>query len=84
MGEQEARAKEAERLRGQQVFEFEKERARWQLERDGMGCKVQELEEQLDKVMAQKEALLKENTRVKMESKTAKRGQSGGGYLPSQ
>lgn len=49
-----------------------------------MGCKVQELEEQLDKVMAQKEALLKENTRVKMESKTAKRGQSGGGYLPSQ
>jgi hypothetical protein len=67
LNEAEARAKEAERLRSQNLFEGEKERARWQLERDTMSCKVKELEEQVDKLVMQKESLMKENTRLKVE-----------------
>ena len=78
MNEAEARAKEAERLRSQNLFEGEKERARWQLERDTMSCKVKELEEQVDKLVMQKESLMKENTRLKVEQKSAKQRSVGG------
>ncbi len=45
MQEQESKVKEAEKARSQNMFEYEKERARWQLERDGLLCKAQELED---------------------------------------
>ena len=34
MNEQETKAKEAEKQRSQYMFEFEKDRAKWQLEKD--------------------------------------------------
>lgn len=83
LGEQETKAKEAERARSQGLFEFEKERARWQLERDTLACKVQELEESVEKLVLQKESLMKENTRMKVESKTSKSLLSRHGQQPS-
>lgn len=73
--EQEAKAKEAEKARSQNMFEYEKERARWQLERDGLLCKAQELEDQVEKLLLQKETLIKENTRVKADAKSTKQRQ---------
>lgn len=33
------------------MFEYEKERARWQLEKDSLLCKAQELEDQVEKLV---------------------------------
>lgn len=71
LSEQENKAKEAEKLRSQHMFEYEKERAKWQLEKDSLACKIQELEDQVDKLVHQKESLMKENTRMKVESKAS-------------
>lgn len=49
--ETEAKAKEAERMRSQAMFDYEKERARWQLEKDTLACKLQEAEEQIEKLL---------------------------------
>ena len=40
LAEQEIKAKESEKGRNQNMFEHEKERARWQLEKDILSCKV--------------------------------------------
>jgi len=57
------------------MFEYEKERARWQLERDSLLCKAQELEDQVEKLVLQKETLIKENMRVKADAKSTKQRQ---------
>jgi hypothetical protein len=67
LSEAEAKSKEAERQRSQYMFEHEKERARWQLEKDQVASKVQELDEQVEKLVLQKESLMKENTRMRVE-----------------
>lgn len=72
VAELEQRVKDAERTRSQGMFEHEKERARWQLDKDALGCKMQELEEQVEKLLLQKETLMKENTRMKVENKQSK------------
>jgi hypothetical protein len=58
------------------MFEYEKERARWQLERDQLSCKSQEQDEHIDKLVHQKETLMKENARIKLESKSTKAASS--------
>lgn len=72
LSEVETKCKDAEKMRSQHMFEYEKERARWQLEKDQYMCKLQEMEEQVEKLVHQKETLMKENTRIKLESKSTK------------
>ena len=72
LSEVEAKCKDAEKMRSQHMFEYEKERATWQLEKDQLMCKGQEQEEHIDKLVHQKETLMKENTRIKLESKSSK------------
>ncbi len=45
LAEVETKCKDAEKMRSQHMFEYEKERARWQLEKDQYMCKLQEMEE---------------------------------------
>ena len=47
------------------IFEFEKERAKWGLEKDFLTTQKQEVQEQLDRVQRRNEQLLKENERLK-------------------
>ena len=69
----EQKAKDSENKRSQLMFEFEKERAKWQLEKDNIQNKVHEMEELLDKLNHRKEQLLKENERLKAENKGSKK-----------
>lgn len=47
------------------LFEFEKERAKWSLEKDFLSSQKQEVQEQLDRIQRRNEQLLKENERLK-------------------
>ena len=47
------------------IFEFEKERAKWGLEKDFLATQKQEVQEQLDRISRRNEQLLKENERLK-------------------
>ena len=69
LAEAETKAKDAERTRGLQNFELEKERARWQLEKDGYLCKVNELEDTVEKLVGQKETLMKDNVKMSAQVK---------------
>lgn len=54
------------------MFEYEKERTKWVYEKDLLASKLQELEELNEKLLLQKESLMKENTRIKLEQKSSK------------
>lgn len=73
LGEYEQKAKDAESKRSQLMFEFEKERAKWQLEKDNLQSKTHEMEELIEKLNHRKEQLLKENERLKAENKGSKK-----------
>lgn len=55
LSEYEQKAKDAESKRSQLMFEFEKERAKWQLEKDNLQSKTHEMEELNDKLNHRKE-----------------------------
>lgn len=63
------------------IFEFEKERAKWGLEKDFLTTQKQEVQEQLDRVQRRNEQLLKENERLKSDKnrKGYLYGQGGAG-----
>ena len=65
----EQKHKESESKRSVLLFEHEKERAKWNLEKDHISTMKTELQEQLEKSEKRKEALLRENERLKSESK---------------
>jgi hypothetical protein len=73
LSEYEQKAKDAESKRSQLMFEFEKERAKWQLEKDNLQNKCHEMEEIIEKLNHRKEQLLKENERLKAENKGTKK-----------
>lgn len=51
------------------MFEFEKERAKWQMERDNLLNLKVELTEQVEKLQVRKDQLLRENEKLRTESK---------------
>ena len=65
--EVEQKCKELENRRSTMVFEFEKERAKWGLERDHIASQKQEVQEQVDRLQRRQETLLRENEKLKNE-----------------
>ena len=68
--EYEKRAKDAEQLRGQQFLENEKERAKWNMERDQLIAKHSDDQESIEKLEKKKEALLRENEKLRNDKGT--------------
>jgi len=71
--EAEQKAKEADSKRGSLVFEYEKERARWNLERDHLANQKNELQELVSKLDKKREGLLRDNEKLKNESRVTRR-----------
>ncbi len=77
MGDIEVRCKELENKRSTMIFDFEKERAKFSLERDHLNTQKSEMQEQIDRLERRKEALLRENEKLKNESRSKRTG-----YVP--
>lgn len=71
--EVEMKAKESESRRSNMMFEFEKEKARWNLEKDHMVTEIEELQEQYKKAKKRKDALTKEVEKLKNDFRTHRR-----------
>lgn len=67
IAELEAKYKEIENKRNSLIFEFEKERAKWNLDKDHLMNLKNEISDQLEKVERKKELLLRENEKLKNE-----------------
>lgn len=63
--EYEKRAKDAEHMRSQQFLDNEKERAKWNSERDYLISKQHEDQDMIDRLEKRKEALLRENEKLR-------------------
>lgn len=79
----EQKCKELESKRSTMFFEFEKEKAKWGLEKDFLTSQKQEVQEQVERVQRKQEQLLKENERLKSEKTRQKsylygQGNAGG------
>ena len=55
------------------MFEFEKERAKWQLERDNLISQRVEAQEQMERLQARKDQLVRENEKLKNDSKGSRK-----------
>lgn len=51
------------------LFEYEKERAKWQLERDNLVSQKSEMNEQIERLSLKKDQLLRENEKLRAENK---------------
>ena len=69
----EQRIRDAESKKNLVVFEHEKERAKWQLEKDHLQSQGNELRELLSTMEKKKESLLRENEKLKSETKASKK-----------
>lgn len=65
--------REAEKKRNSLIFEHEKERAKWNLEKDHLVNQKNETLENLNKTEKKKDILLRENERLKNDAKTRAR-----------
>ena len=63
--EMEAKLKDNDRSKTFNVFEIEKEKAKWTTERELLSNKAQELNETIEGLERQKENLLKENEKLR-------------------
>ena len=73
IAESEQKFKDSEGKRGTIVFEHEKERAKWNLERDHLTNIKNDLAENIKKLEKKKEDLLRENEKLKNESRVTRR-----------
>jgi chromosome segregation ATPase len=73
ISEADQKTKESENKRGTLVFEHEKERAKWNLERDHLANQKNELQDLVSKLEKKKEALLRDNEKLKNESRVTRR-----------
>jgi hypothetical protein len=71
--EYEMKAKESESRRSSLMFEFEKERAKWQLEKDNLNNIRSELTDQVEKLQLRKDQLLRENEKIRNENKGSRK-----------
>ena len=65
----EQRVKEVETKRQKLMFELEKERARWNMEKDQLASKNAECVENIERLERRKETLLRENERLKAQTR---------------
>ena len=73
IGDIEQKYKEVENRRSSLIFEFEKERAKWNLDRDHLVNMKNELQDQVEKLEKKKEFLLRENEKLKNEQRATRR-----------
>ncbi|CAD8091386.1 unnamed protein product [Paramecium sonneborni] len=71
--ELETKYKEVESKRSTLIFEFEKERAKWNLDRDHLNNLKNELTDQLDRLRKKEELLLRDNEKLKNEQRATRR-----------
>mmetsp|Transcript_59566 Transcript_59566/g.69042 ORF Transcript_59566/g.69042 Transcript_59566/m.69042 type:complete len:191 (+) Transcript_59566:2-574(+) len=81
--EAENRYKDAESKKNGLVFEHEKKIAKMNMEKDHLANQKQELQESLERLEKKKEALLRENEKLKNESKANRRSMNMTGGLSS-
>lgn len=74
----EQKCKELENKRSTMIFDLEKERAKWGLERDTILNQKQEIQENLDRLQRRQETLVRENEKLKGE-RTNRNKLYGGG-----
>lgn len=83
----EKKAKEAEAKRSQNIFEIEKEKARWQMELDSLRAQKRDQDDIILNLERRKDLLFKENERLKSEWRQSRTSiertsiGSGGGAL---
>ena len=73
MNEWEQKVKESEMKRSQLIFEQEKERARWNVDKDHLLAQKNEVQDQLEKSERKKEFLMRDNERLKNDQRNNKR-----------
>eukprot|EP01017_Pseudomicrothorax_dubius_P004498 TRINITY_DN1091_c0_g1_i1.p1 TRINITY_DN1091_c0_g1~~TRINITY_DN1091_c0_g1_i1.p1 ORF type:complete len:1158 (-),score=548.27 TRINITY_DN1091_c0_g1_i1:121-3594(-) len=73
ISECEQKFKESEAKRGTLIFEHEKDRAKWHMERDHLISQRNELQEAIERLERKKELLLRENEKLKNESRINRR-----------
>ena len=79
LADAEAKTKEAEGKRNSLIFEFEKERAKWALEKDHLHNQKTEAQELSERLEKRKEALLRENEKLKNENRNNRKFMYGAG-----
>ena len=77
INEIEDKYRESERKRSTLIFEHEKERAKWNLEKDHVVQQRNDLQDQMSKLEKRKELLLRENEKLKNDSKMNRRSNMG-------
>ncbi len=84
MGEIENKFRESESKRSTLMLEHEKQKAKWNLEKDHLSNQKSDLQETITKLEKKKEALLRENEKLKSETKINRRsGTLGTGFMSS-
>ena len=73
MQELEQKCKEAENKRSTLIFDFEKERAKWNFEKEMLNGQKTEAQEHAERLEKKKEQLLKENERLKNDLKNSRK-----------
>lgn len=73
MGELEERVREQEKKHSQLIFFHEKERAKWNLEKDHLSQQKFDLQDQVQRLEKKKELLLRENEKIKNQSKSQRK-----------
>lgn len=73
MGLIENKYKEAEHKRNQLLFEYEKERSKWNMDKDHLIQQKNEGQELVEKLEKKKELLLRENEKLRNDNKVTKR-----------
>jgi len=74
--EYEVKLRELENKKNMQVFEHEKEKAKWQLDKDHLVNHNNELQEAINALEKKKDTLLRENEKLKSETKASKKSLS--------
>lgn len=65
--------KDAEQKRNQLLFEYEKERSKWNMDKDHLIQQKNESQELVEKLEKKKELLLRENEKLRNDNKVTKR-----------
>ena len=74
MNELEQKIKSSEMKRSSLIFEQEKERAKWNMEKDHLTSKMNDTQDMLEKSERKKEFLMKDNERLKNDNKNKRNG----------
>ena len=77
MNELESKVREIEGKRGALLLEYERDKAKWSLEKDHLNTKAIELQENIDRYEKKLDKLVRENEKFKTDKNTIKRQNSG-------